>query len=344
MSVMFGFISCTMGAFSEFSLLPEYSFLFVLMLLHLFFHQWLQLRLIFKNAILPWMLGTFGMTMFVSSLFAFVDIISVESLDESVLKNTISYHISQDLPVLESATEERKKSLLADIYVGNPKQLSDSTPKILVRYFHDPISYVSLDMLEAFIKRERSRLDEYERDRIIWRLSIDKHVKMKYVKKLKDELVRNNERNIQYASSNSRLNGFIFGLGLRQRLKHPEFDAAEFLEEQKDEVVVKLTIKNNQIWFNGSKVTMEELRKVTKDFFAVNGNLAVIEWDIDDNSNFDVYLRIYDQLIGTTRSLRDEWVMKNFNLHYQGLDTYDSAQYHRDSLAIEHFPFNFFEN
>src|SRR6187402_3225853 len=100
----------------------------------------------------------------------------------------------------------------------------------MVRDFHGPVNNISIDMLEGFVKNERAKVDEFSQDEIIWRLNIDRNVKMKYVRMLKNELSRIGVRRIQYVGCDGKCNGFTNIVGLSQFLQGYKATYPEFLK------------------------------------------------------------------------------------------------------------------
>ena len=67
-----------------------------------------------------------------------------------------------------------------------------------------------------------------------------------------------------------------------------------------------------------------------RDFILVNGHNGILEFDVSNERSFEVYIDVYDEVVGAIKELRDEWALKNFNVHYLAFASSDSAQNDRN--------------
>jgi len=343
---LFGVLSCSFGVFQELSFYPEYKAMLFMILASLFLHQWLALRLVYKNSVLRMMVLSFLVIGLTSSMFACINLVSYKEFNQSILKTTIAHNLSISLPELESRREYERKHLLINIYVGFKKDDADSVPKIAVRNFPSPVSIITADKLNEFVLSAQSLFDEFSQNEIRWRLNIDKNVKMKYVKELKDSLSRCDARRIQYASSDDHINGLVSNLGLMQLLpvhESSDFPQSPFFMVGDDDVVLELLIRNDTIWFQDLVVSPVKIRTIVRNFVKRNGRSGIVRIDVDDESSFESYITLIDQLILIVTELRDEWAFNNYRIHYVDLDPYDSDHRGIDDSTRVLFPMRFID-
>lgn len=318
-----------MGVFTELSLFPDYVWVFALLLLNLYFHQWLTLRRVYRNSVLSWMLGVFLIILITSSLLAMINLVPYKKLNESVLKNTVSYYVKVELPTIESGTSHGRRWTMENIYMGFDKIKSDSGVVLIVKYFEgSSVSRITYRDLEKFVLDRKSSLDEYDANDITWRLNIDKHVKMVYVKNVLNEFRRLNENRIQFAAEDKRFGTY----GLSRRLRPMNFDYS--MLRAGNSAVKTVIIRDNRIYWDDRIIRLDELTGVIAEFFQINSDKAVLEIDIDDASEFGVYLGICDQFVSVVNGLRSGWIMENYHativdseyLDLEQQEIYDSAR------------------
>lgn len=336
------FYVCTeLGSFLEFNLFPDYLIIFLLMPFVLYLHQWLKLRLVFKNSIIPWMIGVFLSISIVAMLFGMIDILPYKRINDLFLKRTIGYHIKVELPLLKNGNLIGRKSLVSEIYLGYPKNYADTTPLIMTKDY--TVKEISFNDISNFVKEESIKVDEYDRFNLKWNLRIDKSMKMEYVKRLKDELWKNGVRRVYLATTDISKSLYRSSTSLHQLVRNPEEDYLRILHEADDEVILFLNIKSDVILIDHQKTDSVEFHRSIKAFFKENGKNGVILFKVDNESTFERYATIFDQVISIVKELRDEWLVENFNVHYTEDEVYDATQLKRNKLAAQYYPVNILE-
>lgn len=329
MSLVFWTWNSVMGVFTEFSLFPDYAWMFVLLLLNLYLHQWLTIRRVFRNAIISWLLGVFLVIVIISSLFATINVIPYRALNESVLKNTVSYHIKVELPSAINSAHHSRRFILENIYYGFDKTKSDLNPTILVKYFGNNTISITYNELERYINERKHDYDEYHWNEITWRLHIDKHAKMEHVKKLINEFRKLKEYNIQFATWEKAQRG-TYGFSRRILL----MDVSYKNLSKDDYVVIKIKIRDNQLYLENKEININEFASVMVDSLKQNKDKTVLEIDTDNHSEFQTYLNVCDQFVTVVKAVRNQWIMDNFYtplpetefLDEQQQQIYDSAR------------------
>lgn len=225
------------------------------------------------------------------------------------------------MPTVESGASHDRRWLMENIYLGFDKIKSNSVV-LIVKYFGDSsVSRITDRDLEKVVLDRKSSLDEYDANEITWRLNIDKHVKMVYVKNVLNELRRLNERRIQFATEDETGLGTY---GFSRSLLSMDFDY-NVLEAEKY-VVKTVTIRDNLIYWADRRVQSDEFARIMVDFILVNTDKAVLEIDVDDISEFGVYLGVCDQFVSVVNDLRNDWIDKNYHTSISGVEYLDKEQ------------------
>ncbi len=338
------FYVCTeLGLFLEFNLFPDYLILLILMPLVLYLHQWLRLRLVFKNSIIPWMIGVFLSISIVAMGFGVINILPYKRINNLFLRQTIGYHMNVDLPVLKNGIQLGRKSLVREIYLGYSKNYTDSIPLIMTRDYDGPAKEVSFNEISNYIKVEGIKVDEFDRFNLKWNLRIDKSMKMEFVKRLKGELWKNGFRSVYLATTDSSKSLYRSSTSLYQLVRNPEEDYLQVLNEVDGEVTLLLNIENDIIFIDDRENDAIEFHESMKSFFKENGKNGVILFKVDNETTYERYATAFDQVISIVKELRDEWLVENFNVHYAEDEVYDTTQLQRNKLAAQHYPANILE-
>lgn len=111
----------------------------------------------------------------------------------------VELKVNQRLPAATEATKLEKKSLVSNIYVGEPKtpfqRAFGVEPRIQL---NDQFAEVT-DIID-FVIAEREARDEAEIPFMITALKVDEHTKMKIVQDIKQELRRASALHISYST------------------------------------------------------------------------------------------------------------------------------------------------
>ncbi|HHP7240881.1 MAG TPA: ExbD/TolR family protein [Cyclobacteriaceae bacterium] len=114
----------------------------------------------------------------------------------TVLRET-NIMVKQKLPKATQLTKIERKSLVSQIYIGEPKQkdLYGTEPKIQTNDV-----FVNVDDIVLFVNKEKDKLSEVERDQITMALKVDVDVDMGIVSDVQQELREANARKVLYSS------------------------------------------------------------------------------------------------------------------------------------------------
>lgn len=118
LGLFFGILCWSAEVHQAFSLYKEYWVLFPLILIVLFFNQWIKFRLYFRNSFRLMMAVAAGFVLFVSVMAA-IPFFNYKSFNHAVLKNTISYNYSIVLPDAEISIPIERMSLCCSEFVNH---------------------------------------------------------------------------------------------------------------------------------------------------------------------------------------------------------------------------------
>jgi biopolymer transport protein ExbD len=105
--------------------------------------------------------------------------------------------VKQRLPQAKELNKLERKSLVSYLYVGQPKKAEMGTePRIQLNdVFAEPKD------IKLFVEREKSKLNEAERDQITVGLKVDREVKMGIIVDIQQQLKEVNARKILYSAT-----------------------------------------------------------------------------------------------------------------------------------------------
>jgi len=178
-----------------FSLYPDYNYVFILIILVLYLNQWLSVRLSFKGRSLKWMLVSILVICSLSYGMSKFNVIVYEKVNHGWLSNTVEYKYKIEIPSSSITQRIMKRSLIEEFYYVFSKEDSSYSKPILLFQNKE----FALDDLNWIMEEVRESRHEQEMPFMTFRLTIDRHTKMKHVKKLKLALRRAGMLRIAYA-------------------------------------------------------------------------------------------------------------------------------------------------
>ncbi len=110
-------------------------------------------------------------------------------------ENTIN--VLQNIPKATELRKLQRKSLVSYLYVGKPRNTAKfgDEPKIQANDV-----FIEVRDIGQWIEKERSKLDEVERDQLTVALKSDKDVKMGLISDIQMELRKANARKLMYST------------------------------------------------------------------------------------------------------------------------------------------------
>lgn len=340
---LFYWVFCWSGElYQGISLYKEYWFLFPLLLSVLFLNQWIKLRLFFKNSF-KLMISFIGGAILFSGVLAAIPFFDYQSFNHAVLKHTVSYNYTIDLPDAESSTGIERRYLTQDLYLGYPKTgKTDSVIAII------PANMKPLNQSEFVLWIEESNkvLDDYEVDQFTICLRADKKTKIGTIRNIIETAREVNVR--QYYFMTAQRQGIrmfsppIFSEFTKDTsIWHPSY--SDFLVARKDLKIITITLVNNQLYLSDSLVSTPEIQLSLKKVLKLNQGKYLIDIIADDESSYQNLIEIIDHLRLAVIQLRKEFAREHFSKEYDLLNTAWEDRALHDTLSniypLEfHFP------
>ncbi|MBX7127664.1 MAG: biopolymer transporter ExbD, partial [Cyclobacteriaceae bacterium] len=111
-----------------------------------------------------------------------------------------SIDVMQRIPDATQMRKLQRKSLVADLYIGEPKKKEDGTePKIQA----DDVFLIPKDLI-LWVNKKKDALQEVERDQLTVSLKVDSDAKRGIIADVETELRKANARKILYAALEKR--------------------------------------------------------------------------------------------------------------------------------------------
>ncbi len=327
------------GWFYVFPLYPGLTGLFILIILVLFLHPWVAMRLAFKRKTLKWM----ALSALMVSVLAFglsrINLVDYKSLEKAFLSRNVRYVYGLELPATDAAQKTERATLTKNVYMV---QSNDAEPKCL--FFVDD-QKVDLQMLPEVMEEWRSCHNEADVPLLSCRLNIDKSLKMKDVDEVREALANMRFCRIQYAvipktpELDSRYYTFL-SLPLRMPVRFVDTSAyQEMLHnigENPDQINVSQNTSRDYL-INGVSMRGEDCKSVLKRLMKQDPDY-VIRFNVNDDMLYGDYMVIVTSALEALNELKDEFAMEKYSKHLEQVCSYEEVK-----NINEHFPFRFFE-
>lgn len=328
------------GWFYVFPLYPGLTCLFILIIIVLFLHPWVAMRLAFKRKILKWM----ALSALMVSVLAFglsrINLVDYKSLENAFLNRNVPHVYGLELPATDATQKMEHASLTKNVYLVQSKDATDSKCLIVVDG-----QTVDLQMLPEVMEEWRSCHNEADIPLLVCRLNIDKSLKMKDVDEVREALANMRFYRIHYAviPKNPELDSRYYTfLSLSLRLPVRFVDTSYYqttLEEisnSPNQINVS-RIASDAYSVNGVSVKGEDCKHVLKRLMKQHPDY-VIRFIVDEDMLYGDYMVIVTSAFEALNELKDEYAMEKYAKHLnQVFNDEEEKDIH------EHFPFRFFE-
>ncbi len=332
LGLFYGILCWSAELNKELNLYKEYWFLFPLILIVLFCNQWIKIRLYFKNTIRQMMVAAFGFIIFAGILIT-IPFFDHKSFNHAVLKHTISYNYSIDLPHAETSSLLERRLLAQDLYVGYSKAEKNDSAIVIAPGTINPLTKNNLSL---WLQESKKSLPEYEVDQFTISLKADKNVKIGSLRVIMDIARENNIRLLYFMTSkrdgirvNSRPTFHEFTND--KNYLHPSF--AEFLKDREQTKILTIRIVKDQFFIADSMISKTNLRGLLVDFVRANSGNYSIDIDCDDGSTYQNFILIIDQLRLSIFQLRKKFAREQFSKEYDFAKTYWEDRALDDTLS-----------
>lgn len=265
-------------------------------------------------------------------VFAFglskINLIDYTALNESILKNNISYQYDLQRPIFE--TEERYLDysyFVEDIYLV--KEQSNDTSKTLL--IVDEV-IIDFEDLESWIKESLALRFELEAQRTVFQLHIDKRVQLIYVNQIMNSLKKSGVSRISF-SVDSNMNyirekyesSFFFSW----RLRPFENVSKNEPELSIDKELIQLSVMEGGSYsVRNSQVKKEELTSMIKEVIRAESNY-ILKIEVNESVKFEDYFYLLGHSKNAIFELRDEYSIEVYLKSYSNLDNESKNQVRR---------------
>jgi len=348
LAIFFGIFCSGISLFESFQFYPAYRYLFYLLMFVLFFHQWMKARLFFGKKILRYMMIIGVIELSTSLALAFIPLEFSQRMNSVLLKRSPKYYCDYELPTSSIAYGILRKHISFPLYLGVSKQQIDSI--ILVSYWRDKMRPISMNEIASWISEKRETIYELEYDQMATELYVDKHMKMKEVKKVLMAL-RKSDARIVYLMANK------YGVGLRWTLRPlceeihqrdtsyqiPNMPCSEF-KALRNEKKVPLELSNNKTLYKNRLIDLEIVDSIKFNIEKFSGGIS-FEMYVDDESDYETFVRIYESIRVAYLQIWQEVAKAQFGLTLSQKD-FDSNNFDSDFLdkirkIKQEYPVNF---
>jgi hypothetical protein len=303
----------------------EYIYLFPAMLVVLYLHYWLMLRLIFKNSLLKVMAISTIIIFTTAFLLSHLSFANGSIINKMLSKMQPSTYVQQDLPIATHPHKADINTLVRELFVG--ALVSDSTQVgLFYKERGNQLRQIDYSDLSSLVATEKEELLGFMSDELLWTVYFDKNVRLIDVKKLRVELRKNYVYQILWGTHHS---GELAATGIRERLWPlcnssmeepciPRSRSTDFEGE-----ITEVHIAPNFVTVNGQQISMKKLISEVKNFQSKNSENNVIAVTIDDTVTYGFYFEVKDKIRTAFHQLRDEEAIRQTGKKFDELDTYD---------------------
>jgi biopolymer transport protein ExbD len=316
----------------------DYWFLFPMISFVLFFNQWLKFRLFINIDSFKLMILSLLIVSIFSSFLAFANIIDYKSLNNSILKHSIRFNYSIELP--ESSELERipQWSTTGNLYLGLDKQTNSDSAVLAIKGIQNP---VSRDNLHKWIESEKEQLFADEQFSIA--LHIHKSIQMKYVKQLFNQLQESHIRKLWFVTQD-------YDRGLSFNLRTPCSDVmpdstiwqqscSELAKTIKDLTVLNIKLQREALYFNDKIISFSNFSDIIKKQLEKSDSEYVLSLEISNDASYKDFIFVINMLHTAVNDLKRKYALVKFNKVFDPDETlYDDPKLY-DTLRKK-FPLN----
>ena len=328
------------GGFYAFSLYPDYNCVFILLIIVLFLHPWVAMRLAFKRKTLKWMALSALLVCALAFGMSRINLVDYELLENVFLSRNVSHAYGLELPATDAAQKTMRANLSKNVYLVQSEDVYEPRCLIVVDG-----QTVDLQMLPEVMEEWRSCHNEADVPLLSCRLNIDKSLKMKDVDEVRQVLADMRFYRIQYAviPKNPEIDiRYYTFLSMPLRMPIRFVDSLSYQEtlDRLCESPHQINVSQNTLrdyLINGVSVRGEDCKPVLKRLMQQNPDY-VIRFNVDGEMLYGDYMVILTSAFEALNELKDEYAMEKYSKH---LEQVWSDEEMKD--INEHFPFRFFE-
>lgn len=329
------------GAFYAFSLYPDFKHLFILLIIVLFLHPWVAMRMAFKRKALKFMALSAVLVIVLAFGMSRINVVDYKSLDNAFLSRNVPHRYSLELPETEALEKVEHATLSKNAYLVQCKDKTESKCLIVV-------DGKTVDLKAFSESMEDWRLCHNVADipLLSCRLNIDKKVKMKDVDEVRQALADMRFYRVQYAvvprHRELDVRYYTF-LSL-----HPQRIPVRFLgdslyqkwiEDVSDipNQIVVMPKGTGTFEINGVTTEGKECKARFRDLIQQDLDY-IIRFKVDEELLYGGYVEIVTSAMEALNELKDKFAMEKYSKHWRQLYSDEELE-----EINSRFPFRFFE-
>lgn len=317
------------------NLYSEFWYIFVLIVIALFLHSWINIRQAFFGKSFKWMLINFVFISILSFGISRINLLDYKNANENILSKNIAIAYNLKLPESDMCTRDFYFGRRIEIWVvkANTETL-DSKPTIFIN--GNKVTLSDMDnSLNAYIQR----VSEYRRSKITVKLYVDSRIQMKYINTLFSKLLILNLSKIEFAAipKDKKEKNMFYSVGFRYRISCNYFylfgdsnslpppppmyySQKEFLKNAEKHNLVNIKIDNKHNYtFNDSLINIQDLEKLVSKHIQMNNYHYLILYHINNDANFGEYFNVIEGVKSAVQAKRNEYCTVKYGKNYDKL-------------------------
>jgi len=329
------------GAFYAFSLYPDFKHLFILLIIVLFLHPWVAMRLAFKRKTLKWMALSAVLVTILAFGMSKTNVVDYKSLENAFLSRNVPHKYGLELPESDALQKTERAWLSKNVYLVQAKEESESDCMIIVDG-----KVVDLPTFSEVMQEWRSCHHEGDIPLLTSRLNIDKKVKMKDVEEALQALADIRLYRISYAvvprhrELDVRYYYFLSFPTMRMPVRFYGDSIYQSWVERVGEIPNKIVVTplgSETYDINGALVEGSDCKSVLKGLIQQDLDY-IIRFKVDGEMLYGDYMTVMASAMEALNELKDEYAMEKYSKHLDQV-----YQYEEEMEIHNHFPFRFFE-
>lgn len=303
-----------------FSLFPQYSYIFFLIVLVIFLQSWKTMRLIYRKHSLKWMLITFLCLSFLAFVISKIHLINSDEWDK-MEKMKSTQIVPKGIPINDNNFRVPSRKIKQTFHLVDSSIFTINMNKNMLnkKDFEQ-----SIKNFENSIVDDRNSMNKY------YNLQIDSSAAMKHVLEIHQIIADHSKnRSVVYAFRTTQKT-FSTDFGIYNRIID-----LRFLEKNKDKFENNITIsldQTGQLFIDSTLINIDQLKaKMLEEY--ENHNKCLINFHFSNHVDFIHYFNVRIELKMIMAQLRSRSSFRIFNKAYQNLDREEIKKL-RDHLNI----------
>jgi len=349
------FLYMRRGGFVELDLYSEFWYIFVLVVIALFLHSWINIRQAFFGKSLKWMLINFVLISILAFGISRINLYDYKYVNENILSKNIAVAYNLKLPESEICTRDFYYGDVVEVWVVKANaETSESEPSIFINR-----NKVTISDMDSYLYSFIQRVPEYRRWKITVKLYIDSRIQMKYINQVFSNLLISNLSKIEFAAipKDKKEKNMFYNFGFRRRISYNYYylnkdsssipppppigySQKELLKnlDNYNLANIKIDDKHNYT-FNDSLINIQDLEKLVTKHIQMNISDYLFLYHISKDANFEEYFRVIEKVRSAVQTIRDEYCKSKYGKSYNELlNSYSQEDEEKAKEAHEKYP------